>query len=73
MCLGEVVQVVEVPSDGEALARIGSRVIPVSLITLDGQVSPGDWLVMHSGFAMARLSPDEADEALAIRRHTYPG
>jgi len=30
-------------------------------------VAPGDWVVVHSGFALARLDPDEADEALTLR------
>jgi len=67
MCLGEVVQLVEVQSGGQAVAQVGSRTVPVSLLTLDVPVGAGDWVVMHSGFALARLSPEEAFEALALR------
>jgi hydrogenase expression/formation protein HypC len=67
MCLGEVVQVVEVSPDGAVLARSGTRTITVSLLTLDGPVAPGDWVLAHSGFALARLSPEEAHEARALR------
>lgn len=72
MCLGEVVRLVEVGTDGAALAQLGSRTVPVSLLTLDEQVVAGDWVVMHSGFALSRLTDDEASEALALRS-TPPG
>lgn len=72
MCLGEIVRLVEVGTDGAALAQLGSRTIPVSLLTLEEQVVAGDWVVMHSGFALQRLTDDEASEALALRS-TSPG
>jgi len=67
MCLGEVVQVVEVAPDGLVLARAGTRTLQISLLTLDGSVAPGDWVLVHSGFALARLSAAEALEARALR------
>jgi len=73
MCLGEVVQLVEVRSGGQALASAGSRTVPVSLITLDVPVGAGDWVVVHSGFALARLSSDEALEAIALRSGASTG
>jgi len=30
-------------------------------------VTPGDWVVIHSGFALARLTAEEASEATALR------
>jgi hydrogenase assembly chaperone HypC/HupF len=67
MCLGEVVQVLEIAADGAVLARAGTRTLQVSLLTLDEPVAPGDWVVVHSGFALARLSTAEALEARALR------
>ena len=67
MCLGEVVQVVEVAPDGLVLARAGTRTLRISLLTLDGPVAPGDWVLVHSGFALARLSAAEALEARTLR------
>lgn len=67
MCLGEVVQVVEVVPDGLVLARAGTRTLQVSLLTLDGPVVPGDWVLAHSGFALARLTAVEALEARTLR------
>ena len=54
MCLGELGQVVEVSAGGEAQVRVGDRVRTVSLLTLDGPVTPGEWVLIHSGFALAR-------------------
>ncbi|MHB1489017.1 hydrogenase-2 operon protein HybG [mine drainage metagenome] len=67
MCLGEIAQIVTVGPGREAVARGTSRVLELSLITLDEPVRPGDWVVVHSGFALSRLEPDEAREALALR------
>jgi hydrogenase assembly chaperone HypC/HupF len=69
MCLGEVAQVVEVAPGGVVLARAGTRTLRISLLTLDGPVAPGDWVLAHSGFALARLSAAEALEARTLRDH----
>lgn len=67
MCLGEVAQVVEVRRDGWAIADTANRQVSVSLVTLGDPVAVGDWIVMHAGFALARLSAAEAHDALALR------
>jgi len=66
MCLGELAEVVDVSA---ATARVsgGGRIRSVSLLTLTEPVTPGDWVVIHSGFALARLTADEAREAIALR------
>ena len=72
MCLGEVVQVREVRADGRALV-LGTRQVQVSLLLLDGPVIPGDWLLVHSGIALSRMDPEEADAALALRSEVTTG
>ncbi|MDF2143459.1 HypC/HybG/HupF family hydrogenase formation chaperone [Knoellia sp. p5-6-4] len=67
MCLGELAEVLEAPDVGTAVVRSSVRTATVSLLTLDGAVAPGDWLLCHSGFALRRLSPQEAYEAAALR------
>jgi len=67
MCLGEIAQLVTVGPGREAVARGTTRVLELSLITLDEPVRPGDWVVVHSGFALSRLDPEEAREALELR------
>lgn len=68
MCLGELAQVVEVTGPRTVAARVGDRVVSVSLLALDGPVGPGDWLQVHAGFALARLTEAERLDAHRIRR-----
>jgi hydrogenase expression/formation protein HypC len=44
----------------------------VSLLALDGPVTPGDWVVIHSGFALSRLTADQGREARDLRRSAVP-
>ena len=67
MCLGDLGQVMEVTGGPTAVVRTGLRTVTVSLLTLDEPVSPGDWVVCHSGFALSRLTPEAAHEAAAAR------
>ena len=67
MCLGEVLQLVEVAGD-LAVGRRDRSLVDLSLLTLEQPVVPGDWVVAHSGFALERLDPQEAAAALAVRQ-----
>lgn len=69
MCLGIPCQVVAPPAGGAVVARDGERQVEVSLLTLPGPVVAGDWLLVHCGLALARLTEDEALDALAIRTY----
>jgi hydrogenase expression/formation protein HypC len=70
MCLGELGEVLEVKAGAVADVRVGDLVRSVSLLALDQPVGPGDWVLIHSGFALGHLTPDEALEAEQIRTHT---
>jgi hydrogenase expression/formation protein HypC len=70
MCLGEVGQVFDVSAGNVAQVRVGDRVRTVSLLTLDAPVAIDDWILMHSGFALARLTADQARDADHIRSTT---
>jgi hydrogenase expression/formation protein HypC len=65
MCLGLPGRVVELRS-GSDLARVdvAGVVRDINLELLDGPFEPGDYLLVHSGFALERMAPDEAREAL---------
>jgi hydrogenase expression/formation protein HypC len=67
MCLGELAEVIEASTPTEALVTAGGRTRKVSLLTLTAAPEPGDWVVVHSGFALARLTPEEAREARELR------
>lgn len=46
----------------------------ISLLALDPprEVRPGEWLVVHSGYAIARAEPAEAEAAAALWREARP-
>jgi hydrogenase expression/formation protein HypC len=67
MCLGIPGEVVELLDPVRHLAKVDvagvRRNINVSLLEDDG-VAPGDWVLIHVGFAMAKIDEDEARFAL---------
>jgi hydrogenase expression/formation protein HypC len=68
MCLGIPGQVVEVTDAANRLAKIDVNGVQrtISIRLLDGQpLAPGDWVLVHVGFAMARIDQHEADLTLA--------
>lgn len=72
MCLGEICRVVTVDTGAATAVTSTGAERQVSLMALGAPVSPGDWLVVHSGFALERLAADEAHAALAIRSGGIP-
>ncbi len=70
MCLGSPVKVVE--TDGQsAVVEVGGARREISLLLLDG-VAPGDWVILHAGFAIQKLDEEEAEKTLALLRE-LPG
>ena len=66
MCLGIPGQLVEM-LDHEHLARVDvsgvGRVVNIGLLE-DEQLAPGDWVLIHVGFAMSKIDEEEARSAL---------
>lgn len=66
MCLAVPMRVVAL-GPGLALVERGGVQLPVLLHLLDEPVNVGDWLAVQAQrHALARLSPAEAEEMLAI-------
>lgn len=69
MCLGIPGQVVAEPDETTGLATVlvsgAERRVNLSLVQPDG-IAPGDWVVVHAGFALSKLSEQEAWEALQV-------
>jgi hydrogenase expression/formation protein HypC len=67
MCLGIPGEVVELLSDHPDLARVDvsgvKRVINIGLLA-DENVAPGDWVLIHVGFALSKIDEAEAKAAL---------
>ena len=66
MCLGIPAQVVDPPADGIATADVGGVRRRISVALVDGPVEPGDWVLVHVGFALGRIDEDEARATLAL-------
>ncbi|MEJ7583325.1 MAG: HypC/HybG/HupF family hydrogenase formation chaperone [Acidimicrobiales bacterium] len=68
MCLGIPGQLVELSEENDQLARVDiagvRRMINVGLLE-DEILAPGDWVLIHVGFAMSKIDEDEAAVALA--------
>ena len=67
MCLGMVARTTALLDGDVALVQADGRELRASLLTVDGPVEVGDWLLVHAGFALSRLTETQAREALAIR------
>jgi hydrogenase expression/formation protein HypC len=67
MCLGIPGEVVEVYPDRPDLAKVDvsgvRRAINIGLIE-DEKVGPGDWVLIHVGFALSKIDEEEAKAAL---------
>ncbi|MDD5748343.1 MAG: HypC/HybG/HupF family hydrogenase formation chaperone [Actinomycetota bacterium] len=59
MCLGIPAEVKEVRDDGTALIESGSVQTVVSLALIDA-VKPGDYVIVHAGFAIEIVDEEEA-------------
>lgn len=66
MCLGVPARVVEVQG-ASATVEVGGARREISVMLLD-RVSVGDWVILHAGFAIEKLSPEEAEKTLALFR-----
>lgn len=69
MCLGIPCQVNADPAGESVQVRDGDRLLQVSLLTLpdSAPLRVGDWLLVHCGLVLARLTEAEAHDALALR------
>jgi hydrogenase expression/formation protein HypC len=66
MCLGVPAKVMEVKG-ASATVEVGGARREISVMLLD-RVKVGDWVILHAGFAIERLSPEEAEKTLALFR-----
>jgi hydrogenase expression/formation protein HypC len=71
MCLGIPGQVIEIVDDANNIAKVDvsgvRRNVNVALVRPDG-LEPGDWVLIHVGFAMSKIDESEAQQTLEILR-----
>lgn len=65
MCLAIPARVVALPEPETALIDVAGVRKRISLALVDG-VAVGDYVIVHVGYALTRLDPDEAAETLAL-------
>jgi hydrogenase expression/formation protein HypC len=71
MCLAIPGQVIELVDETNRLARVEvagvRRSVNVGLLDDDGVgVQPGDWVLIHVGFALSKVDEEEAHATLAL-------
>jgi hydrogenase expression/formation protein HypC len=67
MCLALPVRVVELVGDEDAVVDLGGIRKQISLALVE-DVAVGDFVVLHVGYALTKLDPDEAEKTLALFR-----
>lgn len=65
MCLALPVQVVELLPEEQGIVDLGGVRKTVSLALLD-DVTVGDYVILHVGYALTKLDPEEAEKTLAL-------
>ncbi len=67
MCLGIPGQILEIVDDANSIAKVEvsgvKRNVNVMLVRPDG-IGPGDWVLIHVGFAMSKIDEFEAQETI---------
>ena len=65
MCLAIPGQIAEIVDEANRLAQVDvagvRRTVNIALLDSDGHATaPGDWVLIHVGFAISRIDEDEA-------------
>jgi hydrogenase expression/formation protein HypC len=65
MCLAIPVRVVQIIGAEQALVDVGGVRKEISLALVD-HVAIGDYVILHVGYALQKLDPEEAEKTLAL-------
>ena len=65
MCLAIPAQVVELREGEQAIVELAGVRKEISLALVD-QVAVGDYVIVHVGFALNKLDPEEAEKTLQL-------
>lgn len=72
MCLAIPARVAQILENDFAVVDLGGVRKEVSLMLLD-DVAVGDYVIVHVGYAINRLDPEEAEKTLALFAEIEPG
>jgi hydrogenase expression/formation protein HypC len=71
MCLGIPGQILEIVDDANSIAKVVvsgvKRNVSIALVRPEG-IEPGDWVLIHVGFAMSKIDESEAHETMRSLR-----
>lgn len=65
MCLAIPARVVEIAENDQAIVDLGGVRKDVSMALVE-DVAVGDYVIVHVGYALTRLDPEEAEKTLAL-------
>ena len=65
MCLAIPARVAEILENDQAIVELGGVRKEISLTLVDG-VEEGDYVIVHVGYAINRLDPEEAEKTLQL-------
>ena len=65
MCLAVPMEVLELTADDTRVVEIGGAKRPVNLMLVEAP-QPGDYVLVHAGFAIEKLDREEAEQRLAL-------
>jgi hydrogenase expression/formation protein HypC len=69
MCLAIPGQVIEFVDEGNRLAKVDvAGVVRTVNLALLEDPAPGDWVLIHVGFALSKVDEDEAQATLGLLR-----
>jgi hydrogenase expression/formation protein HypC len=71
MCLAIPARVIEVGTGDSAVIDLDGVRKTISL-ALVNDVAPGDYVIVHVGYALTKLDPAEAERTLALFAQTPP-
>ena len=64
MCLSIPAEIIEI-NDNKAIVSVGGTTYEASLDLVD-DVKVGDFVLLHTGFALQKLDPEEAEETIKM-------
>lgn len=67
MCLGIPARVIQIDESKHGKVDYLGTKVRTNFILLE-HVKPGDWVIIHAGFAISKLEEKEAKETLAMLR-----
>jgi hydrogenase expression/formation protein HypC len=67
MCLGIPAKVIDIDDSRQGKVDYLGTKVRVSFALLE-DIRPGDWVIIHAGFAITKLDQEEARETLSLLR-----